>query len=448
MVVGEVEDGFGQWRKANFFLDNGSNTSLVRSKFAESHQLLYCGDTQVGFDVAGGGTHLEIGALYKIKVRPLNDTSEGYGMFVTGIKKPCARVKPISPNLFSKHKHLEQHKHLLHTAGGEIDILVGGDYGPLIVSQQNISAEINPDHNPSISCTRLGCFVYGGLNQPPRRAMNNVVSVNYLNVTRKDATDQLRDFFYSDVIGVKPTSLCICSENEIAESAFIKHVQKTTRFNEEGRIEVSIPWRPGFPDALPNNFEATKALMFKREKQCKQDGTLELYNEMVQDLLTRKVVRTLSPDEASKAADQPGWYLNHFLVERPDKESTKHRLVFNSALPYSGVCLNDAVEKGPDYMNSIFHVILHFRTFEIAVTGDMQKMFNQISTCPADRKYHRFLWRFGDESSQITIFEWERVLFGDKPSPDLAGYAVRHLSELHKDKQPFGAAASRDSTYR
>ena len=83
MVVAEVEDGFGQWRKANFFLDNGSNASLVRSKYAESLQLLYCGDTQVGFDVAGGGTHLENGAVYKIKVRPLNDLSEGYESLVT-----------------------------------------------------------------------------------------------------------------------------------------------------------------------------------------------------------------------------------------------------------------------------------------------------------------------------------------------------------------------------
>ena len=81
MVVAEVKDGFGRWRKANFFLDNGSNTSLVRSKFAELHQLIYCGDTQVGFDVAGGGTHLENGALYKIKVRPLNDSSEGYTLW-------------------------------------------------------------------------------------------------------------------------------------------------------------------------------------------------------------------------------------------------------------------------------------------------------------------------------------------------------------------------------
>ena len=135
------------------------------------------------------------------------------------------------------------------------------------------------------------------------------------------------------------------------------------------------------------------------------------------------------------------------MVQKPDRGTTKNMLVFNSALPYSGVCLNDGVEKGPDYSNSLFRVILKWRSNEIAVSGDMEKMFNQISTCPEDRKYHRFLWRFGDESSPIVILEWKRVLFGDKPSPDLAGYAIRYLSDLNKDEHPTGAEILKDNTY-
>ena len=220
MVVAEVLIGSGEWRKANFFLDNGSNISLVRATFAELYQFRYCGDTKIGFDVAGGGIHHEDGSVYEVQVRVLNDTGNGYKLSLASIKKPCAPVKPISTSIFSKYNHLRKYKHHIHTQGGEIDILVGGDYGPLIISQQNITATVNPDYSPAIACTRLGYYIYGGLNNPLRRAMNNVVSVNYLNVTRKSESEQLREFFYSDIIGVKPTSLCVCSEKEIAESAF------------------------------------------------------------------------------------------------------------------------------------------------------------------------------------------------------------------------------------
>ena len=79
---------------------------------------------------------------------------------------------------------------------------------------------------------------------------------------------------------------------------------------------------------------------------------MNIYNEQIQELLDNDFVRILTSDEAKTAKHEPGWYLNNSLVERPDKESTKLRLVFNSAAKYHGVCLNDAMEKGPDYLNS------------------------------------------------------------------------------------------------
>ena len=80
-----------------------------------------------------------------------------------------------------------------------------------------------PDDNPLLAFTRLGCYVYGGLNKTLCGAVNNVLSVNQIN--KFEELDELKTFFYGDVIGVKPTSICVCSDNEIAESAFIEHVR-------------------------------------------------------------------------------------------------------------------------------------------------------------------------------------------------------------------------------
>ena len=147
---------------------------------------------------------------------------------------------------------------------------------------------------------------------------------------------------------------CVCSDKEIVESAFIKHVKKTTVINEDDRVNVQMPWKPGFPLKLPNNYFVAREQMFRREKQLLKDGKLDDYNNEITNLLDRGVVRMLDEDEVLKVSEEPSWYLNHHMVERLDKNTTKLRLVFNSAARCDGISLNDAFEKGPDYTNSLF----------------------------------------------------------------------------------------------
>ena len=40
-----------------------------------------------------------------------------------------------------------------------------------------------------------------------------------------------------------------------------------------------------------------------------------------------------------------------------------------------------------------------------------------------------------------------RVLFGDKSSPDLAGFSIRLLADIHKDYCPVGAKGLENDTY-
>ena len=70
--------------------------------------------------------------------------------------------------------------------------------------------------------------------------------------------------------------------------------------------------------------------MMKREKQIIRNGKLEVYNKEINDLVSRNVVRILTPDEANNAEDKPGWYLNHRIVERLDKKyfEVKSRIQF------------------------------------------------------------------------------------------------------------------------
>ena len=445
-LLAEVRCNNGTWVQANCFLDTGSNSSLVRLKFAKQLRLQGSGVSDVRFDVAGGGVHHEQAEEFEICIRPLHDDGrESYLILATGIKKPCSRVHPLTSEIFTSYEHLNEFRDKVHIRGGEVDLLIGNDYAPLIIVERCVSSPTSPDNSPSVAITRLGCYIYGYLNNPSSRAVNNILSINHDN--RIEDTEELKTFFYGDVIGVKPTSLCVCSDNQISESAFIKHVQETTVINEEGRVCVQMPWKPGFPRKLPNNYFIAKEQMIRREKQLLKDGKLVDYNQEIKSLLVRGVVRILNLEEAEKGPKESSWYLNHRMIERPDKESIKLRIVFNSAAKCMGVSLNDAFEKGPDYTNSLFRCFLRWRMYRVAVSGDMEKMFNQISIMEHDQRYHRFLWQYGDIDSPILTFQWLRVLFGDKPSPDLAGYAIRFLAEDYKIVYPSGAEVLENSTY-
>ena len=122
-------------------------------------------------------------------------------------------------------------------------------------------------------------------------------------------------------------------------------------------------------------------------------------------------------------------------------------MVFDSASPFQGVCLNDALEKEPNFTNSLFRCLISWREERIAVTGDISKMFNQIEMAEKDKKCHRFLWRFGEEKSQPFVFQWKRVVFGDTWSPDIAMYAIRMLADVHEPELPVGASVLKKNTY-
>ncbi|GFX04505.1 DUF1758 domain-containing protein [Trichonephila clavipes] len=89
------------------------------------------------------------------------------------------------------------------------------------------------------------------------------------------------------------------------------------------------------------------------------------------------------------------YYLPHHGVFRPDKTTTKLRVVFNgSASTTSGLGLNDLLLKG-EVKEDIFEIMTRFRTHKYAFTTDIQMMFQQILIDPAQCDLLRIIWKTG-----------------------------------------------------
>ena len=144
-----------------------------------------------------------------------------------------------------------------------------------------------------------------------------------------------------------------------------------------------MPWRDGYPDALPFNKDKTVARMYQQENDLKRKGRIEEYNKEIYDLLTQGFVRPLTSAEAN---DGRGWYLEHHAVYREDKSSTKVRVVWNAAAQFRGVSLNDGFHNGPHLLNSLVSCHRAWRRDRVALVGDVKKMFNQIEVAACTRK--------------------------------------------------------------
>ncbi|XP_067141330.1 uncharacterized protein [Centruroides vittatus] len=96
------------------------------------------------------------------------------------------------------------------------------------------------------------------------------------------------------------------------------------------------------------------------------------------------------------------YYLPHHGVFRPDKTTTRLRVVFNASAPTtSGLSLNDHLLKG-EVKEDVFEIMTRFRKHKYAFTADIQKMFRQIVIEPSQRDLLRIFWKNEEEEIPVT----------------------------------------------
>ena len=104
-----------------------------------------------------------------------------------------------------------------------------------------------------------------------------------------------------------------------------------------------------------------------------------------------------------------------------------------------GQVLNEYWAKGPDVLNNLVGVLIRFRENQVALMGDIRKMYHTVKTKPIDQHTHRFLWRDMDTTRDPDTYIIQRVSFRDKPSSIIAAVALRKTAEMVREKYPPAA---------
>ena len=141
----------------------------------------------------------------------------------------------------------------------------------------------------------------------------------------------------------------------------------------------------------------------------------------------------------SNSTPEQTYYLPMHSVTKQSSTTTKLRVVFDgSVVTTSGISLNKSLHIGPTLQPTLSNTLMLFRTYNVALSADISKMYREIELAEADRDLHRFLWR-ADPQDPIRDYRMRRVTFGVSASPYLAIRTLQQTATDHGDDHPIAS---------
>ncbi|XP_060575739.1 uncharacterized protein LOC132733143 [Ruditapes philippinarum] len=319
-----------------------------------------------------------------------------------------------------------------------IEMLIGNDYYLDIILSQKM--EVQP--GLYLLGSKLGWILSG---RTPDSENGKDTSSMLVITHGKDMTESgvfqsvdssistkldLQDFWNIEAIGI--TDDPAISDDEKAMQSFKENIKF-----EDGRYQVTWPWKEEHPD-LPVNRE----LAYGRLKSCinklkNKPDVMEKYNSVIQDQIDKGIVEKV--DYSTKDSIQH--YIPHHAVITPQKTTTKLRVVYDASAKtrpeYKS--LNECLFRGPVMLQDLCGLLMRFRLKRVALISDIEKAFLQIGLQPNQRDVTRFLWLKDTinpsvSPSNIQEYRFRRVPFGVISSPFLLGATVEtHLDSYKSD---------------
>jgi hypothetical protein len=196
----------------------------------------------------------------------------------------------------------------------------------------------------------------------------------------------LEQFIDFDSFGTKPNvAKPVSKEEERAWS-----ILKTTTKHNGVRYESGLLWKTDNPN-LPKNFFAAQRRFFNLERKfANNEGLAVVYKNVIDTYIDYGHARKLTKKEIDDGPPGRTWYNPHHPVFNPNKPGNC-RVVFDLSAKYHGVCLNDALLKGPDLLTNLIGILLRFRQYAHPIVADVEKMFHLVLVSPSDGPAFRFL---------------------------------------------------------
>ena len=316
-----------------------------------------------------------------------------------------------------------------------VDLLIGVDQSDLHCSLRDVPG--GPGE-PIARLTPLGWSCIGNPQVDPPGSRPSQTLFTFFQSSEQNLGEIVRRFWELEE-PPSSTNVIVRQEEKMAQKAVTESLSY-----KDGHYCVGMPWKQDKPQ-LPDNYDMAVHRLLNTEKRLLRcPDVAEAYDNTLSAYERKGYIRQVSPHE-NKTSEI--WYLPHFPVLRPDKATTKTRIVFDASAKYQNLSLNDTVHQGPKLQNSLFAVLTRFRRESVALMCDVQEMYLQIELKPEEKPYMRFLWRQLDQKRKPDVYEFNRIVFGMNCSPFQAQFVTRYHAEQHQRSHPRAAETVLKSTY-
>lgn len=299
-----------------------------------------------------------------------------------------------------------------------IDVLLGADiFWHIVGGQQKPLA----NKQTMLIKSKLGWVIAGSVVSTSL-ATNSLTTRS--NLCLADISSQMTKFWENEEL--PSAELCSSRNSSSVKHPIEEHFTENTYRLESGRFVVRLPLTDT-PDCLGNSFYMAKKRLLNLEKRFhKPHEVRNTYHNFIDEY---KQSGHLSE---SQSLSHPN-YLPHHAVVRENSESTKLRVVLDASCPTSsGYSINDIQMVGPCIQDSLFDILLRFRHYKYALSGDIEKQYRQILINELDRDLQVILWR-EDEHSPIRSLTLNTVTYGFASASFIAARCLWQLGEECND---------------
>ncbi|GFT09023.1 uncharacterized protein TNCV_4104921 [Trichonephila clavipes] len=310
---------------------------------------------------------------------------------------------------------------------GKIDLLLGANIFYELLKPERIKIK---DSQLLLVNSVFGYIVTGNLDSI------NETKVHCGLIRDEDLNKNLEKFWKLEEIEepiVKNKERLICEE----------HYANTHFRTKEGKYVVSMPLKKE-PSCLGNSKDiALKRLGSLWNRLARDDNYLNLYREFLRDYERLGHMKEVTNETEPKIA----YYATHHGIYRPEKSTTKLRVVFNcSSLTDNGISLNDIQYNGGVIQEDLYAQMLRFRTYTYAFIADIKMMYRTILINPKQRNLQRIVWCESEHESP-KIYELSTVTYGTVSAPYLAQRTLTQLSMDEEANFPIAASVLRNNLY-
>lgn len=219
----------------------------------------------------------------------------------------------------------------------------------------------------------------------------------------------------------------------------VKFVLSETRRSDDGRLIMPLLWKPNVSTSLGQNSRLARQILKSNEKKLlNNEDKLLMINNVFEEQERDGVIERVHDEPTFFAENPQHSYLPHMAVFKPDRETTKCRVVFLSNLVHNiqnnqnntvSLSHNQVMHAGPCLNHKLSTAILHLRFDKYLLCYDVRRAFLQISLSESDSNKLLFYWYKNVAKRDFSLVTWRnlKLPFGLKCSPTLLMLALYKL---------------------